>query len=156
MMDAEKERSAAHANHEDGHRDGPVLAFNADASPPEGSVDAYRIVLGELMHKRQELDAAIHAIEQIIGAGENSRPEPTFYTGRPQQRHVRVAEAVRSTLEWLGRPARNSEIKAALLASGYRFTACDPDVSIVQALNRLTASKLVTKVGRGLWSLRTN
>jgi hypothetical protein len=116
--------------------------------------DPYRLVLEELQRKRQELDVAISAIEQMIAesdVGDRSLIPAGRYHARAQPR---VAEAVRSVLESLGRPVRNAEIKSALLASGYKFTAGDPDVSIVQALNRLSTSNVVVKIGRGLWAKR--
>src|SRR3954451_7548248 len=117
-----------------------------EAQPRSG--EPYRVVLDELQRKRQELDVAINAIEQMIAEMEPSdRATGSSYSDRrPTRPQPRVAEAVKSVLQRLGRPVRNAEIKSALLASGYKFTAGDPDVSIVQALNRLSSSNVVVKI----------
>lgn len=120
---------------------------------PEGS--AYVRVLDELYRKRREIDHAIAAIEEMAGdRDELVRPEGDLHRRR-RSPQPRVAEAVKSVLSTFGRPARNAEIKAALIESGYRFTAWDADVSIVQALNRLAAANEVVKIGRGLWARRS-
>lgn len=120
--------------------------------------DPYRKVLDELWRKRRELDVAIQAIEQMMSEGGGHAPgiERSVVDFLPRRRtQPRVAEAVRSALESFGRPARNAEIKNALVSNGYRFVAGDPDVSIVQALNRLVAANEVVKIGRGLWARRS-
>ncbi len=122
-----------------------------------GSGDPYRKVLDELWRKRRELDVAIAAIEQMMSepSGAGVLSDRTVIDFIPRRRtQPRVAEAVKSALDSFGRPARNAEIKSALLSSGYRFIAGDPDVSIVQALNRLTVANEVVKIGRGLWARR--
>jgi hypothetical protein len=122
-----------------------------------GSDDPYRKVLDELWRKRRELDVAIQAIEQMVtSGGQGTAIERSVVDFLPRRRsQPRVAEAVKSALESFGRPARNAEIKSALVASGYRFVAGDPDVSIVQALNRLVAANEVVKIGRGLWARKS-
>ena len=124
---------------------------------PLGGSDPYRKVLDELWRKRRELDVAIQAIEQMMTeGGALSGVDRTVIDFMPRRRtQPRVAEAVKSALDNFGRPARNAEIKSALLATGYRFVAGDPDVSIVQALNRLTAANEVIKIGRGLWARKS-
>ena len=124
---------------------------------PLGGGDPYRKVLDELWRKRRELDVAIQAIEQMMTeGGALSGIDRTVIDFMPRRRtQPRVAEAVKSALDNFGRPARNAEIKSALLATGYRFVAGDPDVSIVQALNRLTAANEVIKIGRGLWARKS-
>lgn len=118
---------------------------------PTGAGDPYRKVLDELWRKRRELDVAIQAIEQMMTEGGIHVADRSVIDFMPRRRNQpRVAEAVKTALESFGRPARNAEIKSALLATGYRFIAGDPDVSIVQALNRLTAANEVVKIGRGL------
>ena len=132
--------------------DNPALS---DQQP--GSGDPYRKVLDELWRKRRELDVAIAAIEQMMSepSGSSALSDRTVIDFAPRRRNQpRVAEAVKNALDSFGRPARNAEIKSALISSGYRFVAGDPDVSIVQALNRLTAAHEVVKIGRGLWARR--
>jgi hypothetical protein len=132
----------------------PATILSATA----GVGDPYRKVLDELWRKRRELDVAIQAIEQMMseGGGHGSVGERSVVDFLPRRRtQPRVAEAVKSALESFGRPARNAEIKSALVSNGYRFVAGDPDVSIVQALNRLVAANEVVKIGRGLWARKS-
>jgi len=116
---------------------------------------AYRTVLEKLIVRRRELDVAIQAISSMLVETDIVRPAAAPVQDPLAEHQPRVAKAIHAVLESLDRPARNLEIKRALLDRGYRFTAVDPDISIVQALNRLRRSRVVDKVGRGLWTKRT-
>jgi len=120
---------------------------DADRFWNEHPTDAYLRVLAELQRKRREIDAAINAIRQMLAenALDSKLPESIALDGE-----LTLTDAIESILKQLRRPARNSEIKSALIENGYQLSG-NPDVSIHQALHRLIARDAAIKVGRGVW-----
>lgn len=126
-------------------------SFNSSTGLRE---DPYKLVLEELYRKRQEIDSAIAAIEQVASPTSvdiNLSQVPS--SAASQEAHQPISAALLAVMRDLGGSARNGEIKAALNRSGYRFRG-DPTVSVAQCLVRLANAGVVTKLDRGVWKLR--
>lgn len=124
---------------------------------PDG--DPYAIVLADLLRRRDELDAAIRAIEQVRGAksadaselsrnGAQSVDETGAYLG------LSIAEAVKKLLTYRRRPMGTAEIVEALRVANYPMTAAEPSNVIGSVLSRrFDTVGDVVRIARGQWGL---
>lgn len=98
----------------------------------------YAAVLADLEQKRDELDAAIKAIQPFVGAGAQARTaragseelQPDSFFG------MNILDAAVKYLHMAKRPKRADEIADALLAGGYMTTAKNFQANVQTTLRR--------------------
>lgn len=129
----------------------------------EDQTSAYDVVLADLIARRDQLNAAIAAIEaaksgntgSIIGAP--SLPLPAG-GGSPQIRqdeffNMTVLDAAKKYLGMMKRPQTARSVTDALVQGGYLFSSANPITTVAAILNRATNGGGVARVGKGTFGL---
>jgi hypothetical protein len=121
--------------------------------------ELYRTVLADLYRKKDEITAAIAALEQFLSPASHADVMSGAPASLTQQllnapTNSVVSNGVLAALRALGGSGRNADIKRVMLQSGFRFKG-DPIVSISQCLSRLAALDQVERIQRGSWRLKS-
>ena len=128
-----------------------------------GSADPYEFVLADLRAKRDQIDAAITAIEALRGGSALTAPSPAASNGAPDGvldgsafLGMTIPEAAVKALKIKRRKLPNVEMVAILKAGGLEMNSKDPINTVGSVLTRRadTVGDIV-KVGRGVWVLRS-
>jgi hypothetical protein len=124
-------------------------------------IDPYETVLADLRKKREQIDHAIQAIENLRGgAGVGSAPaapqmsQPVAAEGPGAFLGMTIPDAAKALLATRRRPLNNPEISAAFKAGGLHMNSVDPVNTIGSVLTRrFNQVGDIVKVGRGTWGL---
>lgn len=137
----------------EGVESGSSMQLTAPEQKSGTQDNPYQLILQELRRKRDEIEAAIAAIELVATSPGKAQAItlPPAIAGVDEVRQP-ISEALLAVMRDLGGAARNGEIRMALAKSGFRFRG-NPTVSVAQCLVRLASAKLVTKLDRGVWKL---
>lgn len=127
-------------------------------------LDPYAAVLADLKAKRDQIDAAIQAIEglratggvtvsasaTVTQPGQNSPPDgPGAYLG------MTIPDAAKKVLATRRQTMGNADILAALKAGGLHLNSRDPINTIGSVLTRrFNVVGDIVRVGRGTWGLK--
>ncbi len=132
--------------------------MSAESTP----LDPYATVLADLKAKRDQIDAAIAAIEAIRGGTVPSGAAAASVAGVLPGADgpgallgLSISEAAKKLLATRRQPMRNPEIAAAFKAGGLHMNSADPVNTIGSVLTRRFAEiGDIVKVGRGTWGLK--
>lgn len=122
--------------------------------------DPYDVVIADLLRQRDEIDAAIQAIQRVhakVAAGSASgQPAPS--AARPEATGdflgLSIAEAAKKLLSLRRRTMTTSEIAEGLKSAGYPMTAAEPGNVVGSVLSRRFDNVGdVVRVARGQWGL---
>jgi hypothetical protein len=119
---------------------------------------SYEAVLADLRAKRDRLDSAIRAIEELMGVATDITPaaaaRAAVELGTVQEDTflgMSTPAAAEKYLRMVKRPKETGEIAEALQKGGIHSTADNFTNSVYTALMR---NEKVIRLGRGKWSLR--
>jgi len=129
--------------------------MNKNASPD------YAAVLEDLIRRRATLDAAIQALEVVVGAptGVPRSPTPTPTPPRTQASAksfvgLSLIDAATTHLQRTGHSLRTTEILGALQQGGVALTGKSPINSLGAVLNsNLKKGSALVRERRGVWAL---
>jgi hypothetical protein len=130
-------------------------------STESGTPDAYDIVLRDLLAKKEQIDQAIKALQELrgggamtAGAGTSDSPntainDPGAFLG------MTIPDAAKKLLAAKRKTMRNPDIAAEFKRGGLHLNSKDPINTIGAVLTR-RAKEVgdLVKVGRGEWGLR--
>lgn len=123
--------------------------------------DPYEVVLADLRAKRDQIDQAIQAIEQVRsgvavpGGDQTARAsqrvapdDPGAFLG------MTIVDAAKKLLASRRQPLKNADIAAAFKAGGLHLTSAEPANTVGSVLTRrFNDVGDIVKVGRGTWGL---
>lgn len=126
-------------------------------------VPDYAAVLANLRNRRAQLDAAIQALEAVVGvpAGATQTPAPKATlpdTHAPMKSFVGLSllDAAKSHLQRTGHSLRTTEILSGLQQGGVALTGKSPINSLGAILNsNLKKGAGIVRERRGVWALAT-
>lgn len=124
----------------------------------EEQTNAYDIVLADLMARRDQLDAAIAAIQAAKG-GTSGGTASNASGGAPQIRSdeffgMTVLDGAKKFLAMMKRPQSSQTITDALTRGGYLFSAGNPVATVASVLNRDDGKGGdVVRTGKGMFGL---
>lgn len=130
-------------------------------SAENSSNDPYALVLADLRAKRDQIDIAIRAIENLLSGKVSPITEPNAESISPDASDdagaflgMSIAEAAKKLLTTKRRAMNNAEIAAGLVAGGLVMNSREPQNTVGSILTRRFDSVGdVVRVGRGTWGL---
>lgn len=121
--------------------------------------NAYDIVLADLTARRDQLDAAIAAIQSAKGVASGGALSSASSGGTPQIRSdeffgMTVLDGAKKYLAMMKRPQGSQTITDALQQGGYLFSAGNPVATVASVLNRDDGKGGdVVRTGKGMFGL---
>lgn len=129
----------------------------------DDQTSAYDVVLADLIARRDQLNAAIAAIEAAKAGGgvmAGALQSPTLPAGAsPQIRqdeffNMTVLDAAKKYLGMMKRPQSARSVTDALVQGGYLFSSENPITTVAAILNRATTGGGgISRVGKGTFGL---
>ena len=124
-------------------------------------VPDYAAVLSDLRNRRAQLDAAIHALEAVVGVPRDAARSPAPKTPVPGTKAatksfvgLSVLDAAKSHLQRTGHSLRTTEILSGLQQGGVALTGKSPINSLGAILNsNLKKGAGIVRERRGVWAL---